>query len=67
MKTTNSKRDKELQDRFDQLLEEEKQSKTSSKEDQSMTLKELRELGISTDSTLIYTPEIPSIKQGNEK
>jgi hypothetical protein len=55
MKTTNSKRDKELQDRYDQLLEEEKQSKTSSKEDQSMTLKELRELGISTEPTMVIS------------
>ena len=55
MKTTNSKRDKELQDRYDQLLEEEKQSKTSSKEDQSMTLKELREVGISTEPTIVIS------------
>ena len=55
MKTNNSKRDKELQDRYDQLLEKERQSKTSSKEDQSMTLKELRELGIPTEPRMVIS------------
>ena len=55
MKTNNSKRDKELQDRYDQLLEESKGSKEFLKECQSITLKEVRELGISTEPTMVIS------------
>tara|TARA_A100001015_G_scaffold284827_1_gene351713 strand:+ start:359 stop:544 length:186 start_codon:yes stop_codon:yes gene_type:complete len=55
MKTNNSKRDKEIQERYDQLLKESKGSKEFLKECQSISLKEVRELGISTEPTMVIS------------
>ena len=55
MKKNNSKIDKELQDRYNQLLEESKGSKDFLKKCQSISLKEVRELGISTEPTIVIS------------
>jgi hypothetical protein len=47
--------DKKLQDRYDQLLEESKGSKKFLKECQSISLKEVRELGIPTEPTMVIS------------
>ena len=55
MKTNNSKRDKEIQERYNQLSKESKGSKEFLKECQSISLKEVRELGISTEPTMVIS------------
>ena len=55
MKTNNSKRDVEIQERYDRLLKESKDSKKFLKECQSISLKEVRELGISTEPTMVIS------------
>ena len=55
MKTNNLKRDMEIQERYDRLLKESKGSKKFLKECRSISLKEVRELGISTEPTMVIS------------